>query len=175
MWIIAGLWNEWFPVYNTGLYDPSFAICPKCPSSRYNATHATVYLDGVKVDYQTITVSSSLLTGLVDALRCVQWVLWLTCLSVLDCCALDSVGQETPSTERHEHSHPSRGGHGQHLVPGHGCRLRVSRSLPVCPFTLIHHHYLFVSFWHFYCCISREKQFPSHIFHCLSSQPLPSS
>lgn len=68
------------------------------------------------------------LSGLVDALRCLQWLLWLACLSVLDCHSLDSVGQELISRERHEHSHPSRGGHSRHLIPGHGCGLRVSNA-----------------------------------------------
>lgn len=66
--------------------------------------------------------------GLVDALRCLQWLLWLACLSVLDSHSLDSVGQELISRERHEHSHPSRGGHSRHLIPGHGCGLRVSNT-----------------------------------------------
>lgn len=66
--------------------------------------------------------------GLVDALRCLQWLLWLACLSVLDSHSLDSVGQELISREHHEHSHPSRGGHSRHLIPGHGCGLRVSNT-----------------------------------------------
>lgn len=66
--------------------------------------------------------------GLVDALRCLQWLLWLACLSVLDSHSLDSVGQELISRERHEHSHPSRGGYSRHLIPGHGCGLRVSNT-----------------------------------------------
>lgn len=114
-----------------------------------------------------------LFAGLVDALRCVQWVLWLTCLSVLDCCALDSVGQETPSTERHEHSHPSRGGHGQHLIPGHGCRLRVSFSLSLLLSLSVSFHIdsslPFVSFCSFSGCISRGKRICSLIF----PPPLP--
>ena len=67
-------------------------------------------------------------SGLVDALRCLQWLLWLACLSVSDYHSLDSVGQELISRERHEHSHPSRGGHSRHLIPGHGCGLRVSNT-----------------------------------------------
>ena len=63
-----------------------------------------------------------------DALRCLQWLLWLACLSVLDSHSLDSVGQELISRERHEHSHPSRGGHSRRLISGHGCGLRVSNT-----------------------------------------------
>lgn len=138
LWIIVTLWKESYPVYNTSFNDPGFVICALsvCVPSRFYSSVCVLSCVWCKVDCQTLTVISlsfflCLFAGLVDALRCVQWVLWLTCLSVLDCCALDSVGQETPSTERHERSHPSRGGHGQHLVPGHGCRLRVSFSVSV--------------------------------------------
>lgn len=74
-----------------------------------------------------------------DALRCLQWLLWLACLSVLDYHSLDSVGQELISRERHEHSHSSGGGHNRHLILGHGGRLRVStmNALPLsAPFTI---------------------------------------
>lgn len=87
--------------------------------------------------------SSTLWSGLVDALRCLQWLLRLACLSVLDSHSLDSVGQELISRERHEHSHPSRGGHSRHLIPGHGCGLRVSKNHNLTDHTSF---YLFLSF-----------------------------
>lgn len=109
-----------------------------------------------------------LYSGLVDALRCLQWVLWLACLSVLDSLSLDSVGQELISRERHEHSHPSRGGHCRHLIPGHGCWLRVSNTRPLlctflCPLTSSYSLLCTI----FRCVVSPKchSQFCSPFFH----------
>lgn len=103
-----------------------------------------------------------------DALRCLQWVLWLACLSVLDSLSLDSVGQELISRERHEHSHPSRGGHCRHLIPGHGCWLRVSNTRPLlctflCPLTSSYSLLCTI----FRCVVSPKchSQFCSPFFH----------
>lgn len=114
--------------------------------------------------------------GLVDALRCLQWLLWLACLSVLDYHSLDSVGQELISRERHEHSHPSRGGHSRHLIPGHGCRLRVSNTDKLCtPFMPPHFLPSFIVIYHFWpsslpCDSQFQCFFLSHLsktFHLL--------
>lgn len=177
LWIIATPWEVSHPVvYNTNWNDPEFIICTLFVRSVhwYNPCHMFICLESGWMSNSNCVFSLHLFAGLVDALRCVQWVLWLTCLSVLDCCALDSVGQETPSTERHEHSHPSRGGHGQHLVPGHGCRLRVSVSLSLSLsvlFILTHHYLLF----HFVLFLVASAEGSASVVWFSFHHPLPFS
>ena len=75
------------------------------------------------------------------------------------------------SKERHEHSDPCRGGHSRHLIPGNGCRLRVSIPTSSGPthHLMIHLTLLLLSLFSFslilclsfiVCCCHP----PSHLF-----------